>query len=452
MPIQYSPPAKNTRSQRNPAVLTPTARVPLDHTPSVHQLSQNLDRGPPMEGEAPSRRGGMKPIRSRSFSGLLGGYPGMSEGARERLGEVEDEEGEGSVEEEDSGETEVADAFSNAPEVPQGSNLAPTNQPLVSQSDPSFLKIMDKMATIMGQLSQEAVPRDNSKAPAFKTPSMKAPDCFDGTQAHKLRGFVQTFQSIFHNDPANFFSDRKKALYSTSFLTGRAGKLIEPYLSNISNEDPSYLLNNWKLFETQLFTLFGDPNEFRKAEQELDNLRIKESGHVSLYICDFRSLMSRIGYWGERAYIHVCRRGFASRLLDQLASYPGTFDTLQELMDMTLELDTRYHERQKEKGSHQEKKPPVTGSNSSRHPQDSSSKRHHHKKNKKGKKFQASKNKPHSALLKKDNNLIGSEKERRIKEGLCTYCDGKHPIEKCFKRPQNKPGSSRCFPSKQGKA
>ncbi|MBW0544285.1 hypothetical protein O181_084000, partial [Austropuccinia psidii MF-1] len=97
MPAQHSPPAKNTRSRRIPAALTPTARAPLDRTPSVHQLSENLDRGPTMEGAAPSRRGGMKSRGSRSFSGLLGGYPGMSEGARARLGEVEYEEGEQSV-------------------------------------------------------------------------------------------------------------------------------------------------------------------------------------------------------------------------------------------------------------------------------------------------------------------------------------------------------------------
>ncbi|MBW0462022.1 hypothetical protein O181_001737 [Austropuccinia psidii MF-1] len=99
--------------------------------------------------------------------------------------------------------------------------------------------------------------------------------------------------------------------------------------------------------------------------------------------------MSGIGDWGERAYIHVYRRVLASRLLDQLAFYPSGFDTLQELMEITLEFDTRYHERQKEKGSNQEKNPPVTGSNSSRHPQDSCSKRPHHKKNKKGKQFHA---------------------------------------------------------------
>ncbi|MBW0484328.1 hypothetical protein O181_024043 [Austropuccinia psidii MF-1] len=127
----------------------------------------------------------------------------MSEGERARLGEVEDEEGEESVEEEDSGETEVEDALENAPEGPQDSILAPTNQPLVSQSDPTLQKMMEQMATSMGKLSQEGAPRDNSKAP----------DPFDGTQAHKLRGFIQSFQLISHNDPENSFSDRNKALY-----------------------------------------------------------------------------------------------------------------------------------------------------------------------------------------------------------------------------------------------
>ncbi|MBW0552380.1 hypothetical protein O181_092095 [Austropuccinia psidii MF-1] len=116
-----------------------------------------------MEGAAPSRRGGMKSIRLRSFSQLLGGHPGMSEGARAILGEGQDEEGEEPVEEEDSGEIEVADALTNAPEI------------------------REQMTQFMGQLTQAVNPRDNSKAPAFKTPSIKAPNPFHGTQAHKLR-------------------------------------------------------------------------------------------------------------------------------------------------------------------------------------------------------------------------------------------------------------------------
>ncbi|MBW0540175.1 hypothetical protein O181_079890 [Austropuccinia psidii MF-1] len=133
----------------------------------------------------------------------------------------------------------------------------------------------------MGQLTQAVAPRDTSRSPAFKTPSIKAPDSFDVTKAYKLRGFIQYCPLNFHNDKANLFSDRKKVLYSTFFLTGRAGEWIEPYHSNISNEDPPYLYNSWQLFGSQLFTLFGDPNEVRKGEKEVGNLRIKESGQVS---------------------------------------------------------------------------------------------------------------------------------------------------------------------------
>ncbi|MBW0580541.1 hypothetical protein O181_120256 [Austropuccinia psidii MF-1] len=124
---------------------------------------------------------------------------------------------------------------------------------------------------------------------------MKAPECFDGTQPFKVKSFIQYYQLMFHNDLSNFSQDRKAVLFATSFLIGRAAKWIEDYLSNLTNQDPDYLLNSWNLFEYQLFTLFGDPNEVRKAGAELDSLRMKEGGHVSLYISNFRSLVSRIG-------------------------------------------------------------------------------------------------------------------------------------------------------------
>ncbi|MBW0556908.1 hypothetical protein O181_096623 [Austropuccinia psidii MF-1] len=232
MPVQNSPLAKNRTSQRNQAILTPTARAPLDCTPSVHHLSADLDRST-LQKRRP---------RSRSVK-------------------AEDEEGE------ESEETDVAAAMAGSPEASEAPNPAHSNPPLVLQAEPNFLKMMEQMTQFMGHLTQAVLPRDNSKAPEFKTTSMKAPDSFDDTKAYKLRGSIQFCQLIFRNDPENFFSERKKVLYSTSFINGRAGKWIEPYLSNISNEDPSYLLNNWKLFETQVFTLFGDPNEVRKAEK-----------------------------------------------------------------------------------------------------------------------------------------------------------------------------------------
>ncbi|MBW0533459.1 hypothetical protein O181_073174 [Austropuccinia psidii MF-1] len=221
--------------------------------------------------------------------------------------------------------------------MPQSSNLSLYSKPLVSQIEQSLPNMIKKMTQFMGQLTQAVTPRDNSKAGELKSPSKKEIDSFDGTQAHKVRGFIQSCQLIFHNNSEKSFSDRKKVLYSTSSRTGRAGKLIEPYLSN----------------------------------------NFKKILHIS----------SIIGCY------------------------------------------TGYHERQKETGETQYKKPRVTDYNASRPPEDSYSKRPHHKKNKKGKQFQASKDKSNASLLNKDNKLIGSERERRIKAGLCTYCGGNDPIE-----------------------
>ncbi|MBW0573634.1 hypothetical protein O181_113349 [Austropuccinia psidii MF-1] len=128
---------------------------------------------------------------------------------------------------------------------------------------------------------------------------------------------------------------------------------------------------------------------------------MRECGHVSLYIADFRSLVSIIEDLGGRALIHHFRRGLPSRILDQLSFHPSIIDSLQDLMDITLVLDTRYHERQNEKNHHQEKDPEASKSNSS-HPQSSSSSSQKKKKN-----FQK-RDKPHSSLLNKDFKLMNS--------------------------------------------
>ncbi|MBW0524358.1 hypothetical protein O181_064073 [Austropuccinia psidii MF-1] len=347
MPIQHSPPARQTRSQaRAQAVLTPTPRALLDGTPEVPQLRAQLDRKPTMEGAAPSRKEGRGPRRSTSLSGVVGGFPRLSRTTFKGPGEDGEEEEENSVEEEDSDGTEVVPAAMGVSQDTGGPTLTQSNQPVSHQSETSLLAIMQQMTQIMANL-QEASSSYSSTPPAFKTPSMKAPECFDGTQPFKVRSFIQYCQLIFHNDPENLSQDRKKVLYSTSFLIGRAAKWIEPYLFNLTNQDPNCLLNSWQLFKSQLFTLFGDPNEVRKSEAESDSSRMKECGHVSLYTADVRSLVSRIGDWGKRALIHHLRKGLPSRILDQLASHPSRIDSLQDLMDVTLEFDARYHERQK---------------------------------------------------------------------------------------------------------
>ncbi|MBW0488504.1 hypothetical protein O181_028219 [Austropuccinia psidii MF-1] len=205
MPLQHSPPARQTRSQaRSQAVLTPTPRAPLDGTPAVLPMKAQLDRGPVKEGAEPSKKEGI--------------------------------EEENSVEEEESDGTEAAPAPVGASDGTRGPTLAQSDKPVSHQTGPSLLALMQQMTQIMANL-QAAASSEVSRPPAFKIPSMKAPECFYGTQPFKVRGFIQSFQPIFHHDPPNFSQDRKKVLYSTSFLVGRAEKWIEPYLSNLTNQD-----------------------------------------------------------------------------------------------------------------------------------------------------------------------------------------------------------------------
>ncbi|MBW0500310.1 hypothetical protein O181_040025 [Austropuccinia psidii MF-1] len=178
MSFQHSPPSEQKRSQvRAQAVLTPTPRVSLDGTPAVPQLRFHLDRGQNTEVE--------------EWSAVTEAVPAP----------VRESEGTG------------------------GPTLTQYNHPVSHQSEPSLLVIMHQMTHIMANL-RAASSSEDSRPQAFKDPSMKAPDCFDGTQLFKVQSFIQSCQFIFHSDKANFPENRKKFPYATSAPIGRAAKCI----------------------------------------------------------------------------------------------------------------------------------------------------------------------------------------------------------------------------------
>ncbi|MBW0468950.1 hypothetical protein O181_008665 [Austropuccinia psidii MF-1] len=149
-------------------------------------------------------------------------------------GEDGEEEEENSVEKEEPDGTEGAPAPVGVPQGTGGPTLAHSDQPVSHHSEQSLLAIMQQMTQITANI-QEASSSESSNPPAFKTPSIKAQECFDGTEPFKVRSFIWSCQLIFHNYLANFSQERKKVLYATSFLIGRAANWIEPYLSNLTN-------------------------------------------------------------------------------------------------------------------------------------------------------------------------------------------------------------------------
>ncbi|MBW0578584.1 hypothetical protein O181_118299 [Austropuccinia psidii MF-1] len=134
MPIQQSPPARQTRSQaRTQAVLTPTPRAPLDST------QQSLNSGPNWTEDQMWKEQHC---------------PGRKEECQEYQGPGEDgeEEEENSVEEEESDGTEGVPAPVVASQGTEGPTLAQSNQPVSHQYEPSLLAIMQQMTRIMVNL------------------------------------------------------------------------------------------------------------------------------------------------------------------------------------------------------------------------------------------------------------------------------------------------------------
>ncbi|MBW0460581.1 hypothetical protein O181_000296 [Austropuccinia psidii MF-1] len=129
MPIQHSPPVRQTRSQaRAQAVLTPTPRAPLYCTPAVPQLRAQLEKGPSLEGAAPSIQEGRGPRRSSSFSGVVGCFQGLSMTTFKVPGEDGEEDEENYVEEEDCDGNEGVPAPVGASQGTGGPTLAQSNQ------------------------------------------------------------------------------------------------------------------------------------------------------------------------------------------------------------------------------------------------------------------------------------------------------------------------------------
>ncbi|MBW0518452.1 hypothetical protein O181_058167 [Austropuccinia psidii MF-1] len=139
MPVQYSPPARQTRSQtRAEVVLTPAPQAPLTGTPAAPQLRAHLERGPNLEG-----RKGDKKIKFLFRSSWC--FSGLSRTTFKGPGEDGEEEQENSVEEEESDGTEGVIS-------PVKANLDKSNQPIFQQSEPSVLAIMQQITHIMANL------------------------------------------------------------------------------------------------------------------------------------------------------------------------------------------------------------------------------------------------------------------------------------------------------------
>ena len=331
---------------------------------------------------------------------------------------------------------ELVDSIRSGQTTPVPESSVPLT--VETTSNATFGEVLRQLAMVATQLvsaSSLAPPRPR---PAFRTPEMKKPDSFDGSSPAKLRNYLQQCKLIFRNDIDSFSSDLKKTLYAAAFLTGKAFEWVQPYLEVIDDPPPNYMMNSWLMFESQLVTLYGDPNELRATEYKLDSLTMKDGDHASNYISSFRALQSRLPGWGDRPLMFHFRKGLPTRVLDLLAQNTEVFDTLSELIEATLKIDTRHHERQKEKKRENGSQPTQPKKDTSKTTSSSTPSTSRNPSTSKS----TSKTPSEITKVLEGGRLMANEKERRAKAGLCAYCGGKHNVDDCIKKANKNSGKA----------
>ena len=281
-------------------------------------------------------------------------------------------------------------------------------------TDPTLLAILERLTDRL----TTSTPDSSSKGP-----DARAPDRFSGIDRSKLQSFLAACRTVFLYHPGKFTNDRAKVLYAASYLDGVAASWFEPNLFKTPEPD---ILSSYSIFEEKLKSMFGEPNEEAAAERKLQNLRMSSHHRVAHYITDFLQLASKVR-WNEYAKMAQFRKGLSDRIKDFLVLKDKIPDDLEGLMDVALQLDLRYWDREEERRHqnprHEQAKPELP---SLRYLSSSSS-------SERGSSASSKDTKPPGkdldSILTSDRKLTDAERKRRIENGLCLYCGSSEHTE-----------------------
>ncbi|KNE89578.1 hypothetical protein PSTG_16966 [Puccinia striiformis f. sp. tritici PST-78] len=136
--------------------------------------------------------------------------------------------------------------------------------------------------------------------------------------------------------------------------------------------------------------------------------------------------------WGDHPLMFHFWKGLPTRVLDLLAQNTEVFNTLLELIEATLKIDTQHHKRQKEKKRENVSQPSQPKKDTSKTASSSTPS------------TPKSTSKTPSEITKvlEGGRLMANEKERRAKAGLCAYCGGKHNVDDCIKKANKNSGKA----------
>jgi hypothetical protein len=116
----------------------------------------------------------------------------------------------------------------------------------------------------------------------------------------------------------------------------------------IAQQPLPLIVDDWGLFTTELFKMFGNKHLRDTAEQILSSMKMSEDIRLTEHLVKFNSYTVYTG-WNDAAIAGAFYRSLASRLKDmfQFVDKPGNFD---DLRDLALTFDHRFWQKEEEHG------------------------------------------------------------------------------------------------------
>lgn len=147
--------------------------------------------------------------------------------------------------------------------------------------------------------------------------------------------------------------EEAKVRYVVGYLGGSAAEWFEPTLRNQlekqgSNRDEETvkIFTDFDYFAKRLKETFGNPDEKRTAERQLQHLRQK--GSASKYATEFQQVIAKTGWEDDDALMAAFYAGLKDDVKDELSKEERP-ELLSEFTTKAIKIDNRIYERRLEK-------------------------------------------------------------------------------------------------------
>jgi hypothetical protein len=182
---------------------------------------------------------------------------------------------------------------------------------------------------------------------------ISTPEAYDGSKG-TLRGYLTKLRAYFKYNNEEFYEEELKVLFAASLLKGNALTWFEPTLRDFVDnpleddreDETNRAFSSFMAFEDNLKKTFGEPDETRAAQRELQQLKQRTS--VSAYATEFRRISSKLG-WDDDVLIAIFYPGLKDEVKDDLVMLDQP-DTFPEYVEQAVKIDNRLYERRMEKG------------------------------------------------------------------------------------------------------